>query len=103
MCSPAGCSECRDPGLEDPGIKDERVFSCHGEEYDGQDDSTVDHEANHHRHHVHAELLCHRLQVTDGGDLSTDQRSDPNWRVPKAPRGHQEVTLGFKLHSHHSI
>lgn len=91
---PAGCSECRDPGLEDPGIKGERVFPCHAEEYEGQDDSTVDDEANNHCHHVHAELLGHGLQVTDGGDLSTDQRGDADRRVPKTTTGASERDTG---------
>lgn len=75
-CLPAGSSEGRDPGLEDPRVKGERVFPCHREEDDGQDDSAVDDESDDHCHHVHAELLGHGLQVTDGGDLPTDERGD---------------------------
>lgn len=60
-CLPAGCSEGRDPSLEDPGIEGKGVFSCHWEEYDREDDPAMDDEANDHRYHVHAELLGHSL------------------------------------------
>ena len=71
-CWPGGCPQSSDPGLENAQKEGEGVFPCDNKVNAGQEDCSVDDEANNHSHHVHAKLPGYHLQVLDGDDLSTN-------------------------------
>lgn len=96
---PAGGAEGRDPGLEDSRVESERAFSGDAEEDGGKDQPAVDHQADHHRHHVHAQLPGDHLQVSDRRDLPGDQGGDADRRIPEERSRIRAVSLLLLLFS----
>lgn len=79
---PGGCPQGSDPGLEDAQEEGEGVFPDDNKVDAGEEDCSVDDEANNHSHHVHAQLPGHHLQVLDGDDLTTDETGNTKGGVP---------------------
>lgn len=79
---PGGCAQGSDPGLEDAEEEGEGVFPDDNEVDAGQEDGSVDDEADDHSHHIHAQLPGDHLQVLNGDDLTADETGDTEGRVP---------------------
>lgn len=79
---PGGRSQGGDPGLEDAQEEGEGVFPDNNEVDAGQEDGSVDDEADDHSHHIHAQLPGYHLQVLNGDDLTADKTGDTEGRVP---------------------
>lgn len=79
---PGGCAQGSDPGLEDAEEEGEGVFPDDNEVDAGQEDGSVDDEADDHGHHIHAQLPADHLQVLNGDDLTADETGDTEGRVP---------------------
>lgn len=80
--SPGSCTEGSDPGLEDPEEEGVRVFPDDNKVDAGQEDRSVNDEANDHSHHVHAQLPSDHFKILDGNDLATNQTGNTEGRVP---------------------
>lgn len=81
-CWPGGCPQSSDPGLEDSQEEGEGVFPDDSKIDAGQEDCSMDDEANNYSHHVHAQLPGNHLQILDGNYLTTDQTGNTQGRVP---------------------
>lgn len=79
---PGGCAQSGDPGLEDAKEEGEGVFPDNNEVDAGQEDDSVDDEADDHCHHIHAQLPGYHLQVLNRDDLTADETGNTKWRVP---------------------
>lgn len=53
----------------------------------------MDHQADHHRHHVHAQLPGNNLQVSDRSDLPGDEGGDANRRIPEERNTRASITF----------
>lgn len=81
-CWPRGRPQRSDPGLEYTKEEGEGVFPDYNKVDAGQEDHSVDDEANDHSHHIHAQLPGYHFQVLNGDDLTTDETGNTEGRVP---------------------
>lgn len=96
MYWPWGCAQSSDPGLKDAQEEGERVFPSDGEVNAGQEDGSVDDEANNHSYHIHAKLPCYHLQVLNGDDFATDQTCNTKRGVPDGLKRNKKLKTFIK-------
>lgn len=87
---PGRCSKCCDPGLEYPHKEREWIFFHYNKIDQWKKNASMDDETHDHSDHVHPQLPCNHLQVSNGDDFSTDEAGDTKRRIPE-DRSYQDL------------